>query len=60
MGYKIHLCDEFSSVDFIYLIPLFTRIVWIDKVRDLMKTFFPNKDVVVVVVILSLFSVITI
>ena len=25
MGYKIHLCDDFSSVDFIYLILFFFK-----------------------------------
>ena len=43
MGYKIHLCDDFSSVDFIYLIPFFVRIVWMDKLYDLRKRFLPNK-----------------
>ena len=33
MGYEIHLCNDFSSVDFIYLIPIFSRIVWIDKMQ---------------------------
>ena len=39
MGYKIQLCDDFSSVDFIYLIPVFSRIVWINKLYDLIKRF---------------------
>ena len=39
MSYKIHLCDNFSSVDFIHLIPFFSRIVWIKKFHDLMKRF---------------------
>ena len=43
MGYEIHLCNDFSSVDFIYLIPIFSRIVWIDKMHDLMKGLFLNK-----------------
>ena len=37
-GYKIHLFDNFSSVDFIYLI-LFLSLD-IDKLHDLMKKFF--------------------
>ena len=43
MVYKIHFCDHFSWVGFLYLIPFFSRIVWIDKLYDLMKRFFPNK-----------------
>ena len=43
LGYKIRLSDDFSSVDFIYLIASFLRIIWINKLHDLMKTFFPNK-----------------
>ena len=42
MGYKIHFCDDFSSADF-YLIPFFSRIVWINKLHDLMKGFFLRK-----------------
>ena len=39
------LCDDFSSVDFIYLIPFFSRIVvCVDKLHDLMKGCFLNKD----------------
>ena len=44
MDCKTELCDDFSSVDFIYLIPFFSRIFWIDRVHDLMKRFFPDKD----------------
>ena len=43
MGYKIHFCDDFSSIDFIHLIPFFPRIVWITKLHNLMKRFFSNK-----------------
>ena len=43
MSSKIRLCDDFFSVDFIYVILLFSRIVWIDKLYDLIKGFFPNK-----------------
>ena len=43
VGYKIHFCDDFSWVGFLYLIPFFSRIVWIDKLHDLMKGFFPYK-----------------
>ena len=39
MGYKIQLWCDFSSVDFIYLIQFFSRIVWIDKLHNLMKGF---------------------
>ena len=42
-GLKIHLCDDFSSVDYISLIRFFSRIAWIDKLHDLVKEFFPNK-----------------
>ena len=42
MGYKIQFCDDFSSVDFIYLIPFALRLVWINKLHDLMKGFFPH------------------
>ena len=42
-GHKIHLCDDFFSVEFTYLVPFFQRIVWIDKLHDLMAWFFPNK-----------------
>ena len=42
MSYK--LCDDFSSVDFMYLIPLFSRIIWIDKLHNVRKGFVPNKD----------------
>ena len=43
-GLKIHLCDDFSSVDYISLIRFFSRIAWIDKLHDLVKEFFPNKS----------------
>ena len=35
--------DNFSLADFIYPIPFFSRIVWIDKLHDLMERFFPKK-----------------
>ena len=38
-----HFCDNFSSVDFIYLIPFFSRMVWIDTLHNLMMRFFLNK-----------------
>ena len=49
MGCKIHLCDDSSSADFIYLILLSSRIVWIDKLHDLMEGFFSNKGAMKIV-----------
>ena len=43
MGCKIYFCDNFSWEGFLYLIPFSSRIVWIDKLNDLLKRFFPNK-----------------
>ena len=43
MGYKIQLCDDLSSEDFISLILFFSRIVWIDKLHNLAR-FFTNKS----------------
>ena len=42
-GLQRKALDQFSSVDFVYLIPFFSRIAWIDKLHDLMKRFFPYK-----------------
>ena len=49
MGFKIRLWDDSSSADFIYLILLSSRIVWIDKLHDLMKGFYSNKGAMKIV-----------